>query len=371
METTSIIRGVRQQIRPLARCKRSTAKPPKKRTKGTHRNGFLTHSFKPFQSLPFSGFGQGEREFFRSLDNLCQLYGWQAPETSGLPFPQNISAVLEKLSSQRFDGASVMLLQDKGNPARLATVKTFDTNFCLYYVPVRPLWLMKNRPCKQPYYELTRTLFAYLYQTIGIPFFREPGYIDNSYDSLENWIREIDDENYADDKEEAEYRKRQFAEMDLMKMAGDTLLPEIKSPYDLETWEQQLQQISVTDKQGRELREVAGELLKLAKDYPERAIKDTMHYELHEASEDDYSIYWENYISFYWSGSDTLQHMLFEMVNNEFQEMGYQEEPVAIQWFDTPQDKPQHDFDFETRLFFLLDELTGVLNYFDDEEPNA
>jgi hypothetical protein len=368
METASAIRGVRPKLRPLARCKGSTAKPVKKRTKGTNRNGFLTHTFKPFQSLPFYGFGQGEKDFFHSLDNFCKLYGWQAPDTSGLPFPQNIAEVLEKLSAQRFDGASAMLLQDKGYPARLATVKTYDTNFCLYYVPVRPLWQMKNDKGKQPYYELTRTLFAYLYQIVGIPFFREPGYLDNSYDSLENWIREIEDEN---DEDEDDYRKRQFAEMDLMKIAGDTLLPEIKTPLDLKLWEQQLQQIPVTDKQGRELREVADELLKLAKDYPQRAIKDTMHYELHEASEDDYSIYWENYVSFYWSGNDTLQHMLFEMVNNEFQEMGYQEEPVAIQWFDTPQEKPRHDFDFETRLFFLLDELTGILNDFDDEEFDA
>jgi hypothetical protein len=370
METTSAIRGIRPKLRPLARCTGSTAKPPKKRTKGTHRNGFLTHSFKPFQSLPFYGFGQGEKEFFQSLENFCRLYKWQAPDTSGLSFPQNISAVLEKLSAQRFDEASVMLLQDKACPARLATVKTFNTNFCLYYVPVRPLWQMKNDAGKQPYYELTRTLFAYLYQTVGIPFFREPGYLDNSYDSLENWIREIDD-NGNEDEEEETWRKRQFAELDLMKVAGDMLLPEIKAPFDLQTWQQQLTQHPETDKRGRELVEVANEFLKLFKDYPSRTIKDTMHYELHEESEDDYAIYWENYISFYWSGEDTLQQMLFEMVNNEFQEMGYQEEPVAIQWFDTPQEKPYHDFDFETRLFFLLDELTGILNDFDDEEPNA
>jgi hypothetical protein len=369
METAPAIRGIYPKVRPLARCKGSTAKPAKKRTKGTHRNGFLTHSLQPFQSLPFANFGQGERQFFQSLENLGQLYGWQAPDTSGLPFPQNVSAVLEKLSAQRFDGASCMLLQDKGRPARLATVKTFDTNFCLYYVPVRPLWQMKNEPCKQPFFELTRTLFAYLYQIAGVPFFREPGYLDNSYDSLENWIREIDDEG-NEDEEENDYRKRQFAEFELMKSAGDALLAEIKKPFDMERWEQQMRQIPLTDKQGSELREVADELWKLAKDYPKRAIKDTMHYELHEANEDDYAIYWENYISFYWSGCDTLQQMLFEMVNNEFQEMGYQEEPIAIQWLDTPQEKPHHDFDFETRLFFLLDELTGILNDFDDEEPN-
>jgi hypothetical protein len=370
METASAIRGVRSKVRPPARCKGSTAKPAKKRTKGTHRNGFLTHSFQPFLSLPFANFRQGEKEFFQSLGNFCQLYGWQAPDTSGLPFPQNISAVLEKLSARRFDGASVMLLQDKGCTAKLATVKTFDTNFCLYYVPVRPLWQMKNDPHKQPYYELTRILFAYLYQVVGIPFFREPGYMDNSYDSLENWIKEVGDEN-GDDKEEQNYCKLQLDELDKMRKAGDLLLPEIKNLFEVARWEKLLNEIPATDKHGSELREIADELLKLAKDYPARAIKDTMHYELYENGEDDYQIYWENYISFYWSGSDTLQNMLFKMVNSEFQEMGYQEEPIAIQWYDKPLEKAYYDFDFETRLFFLLDELTGVLNDFDDENGKA
>ena len=368
METAPAIRGIYTKVRPLARCKGSTAKPAKKRTKGTHRNGFLTHSFQPFLSLPFAHHGQGEREFFKSLENLCKLYKWQAPDTTGLPFPQNVSVVLEKLSSQRFDGASCMLLQDKGCPAKLATVKTYNTNFCLYYIPVRPFWQMENEPSKQPYFELTRTLFAYLYQITGVPYFREPGYLDNSYDSLENWIREIDDEG-NEDEEEMDFRKRQFAEFDVLKTAGDALLADIKKPLDLAIWEKQVRECTTTDKQGRELREVADEFLKLAKDYPKRAIRDTMHYELYEQGE-DYQIYWENYISFYWSGSDTLQEMLYEMVNNEFQEMGYQEEPIAIQWFDTPQEKPCHEFDFETKLFFLLDELTGILNDFDDEEPN-
>lgn len=372
MENAPAIRGIHSEVRPAARCKGSTAKPAKKRTKGTHRNGFLTHSFQPFLSLPFANFGQGEKEFFQSLENLCQLYGWQAPDTSGLPFPQNVSAVLEKLSSQRFDGASGMLLQDKGCPAKLATVKTYDTNFCLYYIPVRPLWQMKNEQHKQPFFEITRTLFAYLYQVVGIPFFREQGYLDGSYDALENWIKEIDDEydKDTDDKEEAIYRKRQFAELELLKKAGDELLPEIKKPLDMAQWEEQIRQIPVTEKHGRELRAVAEEFLKLAKDYPKRAIKDTMHYELYDAGDSDYQIYWENYISFYWSGEDSLQEMLYKMVNDEFQEMGYQEEPIAIQWFDSPQAKPHHDFDFETRLFSLLDELTGILNIFDDEEPN-
>ncbi|MEO6849136.1 MAG: hypothetical protein ABI166_00835, partial [Mucilaginibacter sp.] len=65
-----------------------------------------------------------------------------------------------------------------------------------------------------------------------------------------------------------------------------------------------------------------------------------------------------------------LQENIYDMVNSELQELGYQEEPVAIQWFDTPQEKPQQDFDFEARFFALLNRLTELLNDFDHEELN-
>jgi hypothetical protein len=369
METTSAIRGFYPKVRPLARCKRGTAKPAKKRTKGTHRNGFLTHSFLPVWGLPFSDFNESEAAFFRSLTNLCNLYGWQAPDTSGLPFPQNIATVMAKLETEKFDGAACMLLQDKGSPAKLATVKTFDTSYCLYYIPVRPFWRLKNDPKVQAHFELVKMMFAYLYQIVGVPYYREPGYLDNSYDSLENWLREIDNEG-NEDEEENEFRKRQFKEYELLKKAGDELLREFQQPLNLALWETLLKQLPAVEKYERDLREVAQEFWKLATDYPKRAIKDNMHYELTETDGSD-QIYWENYISFYWSGSDSLEQMLFEMVNNEFQEMGYQEEPLSIQYFDTPQEKTCHDFDFETRLFALLNALTGLLNDIDDEEPNA
>ncbi|HEY4324009.1 MAG TPA: hypothetical protein VGN20_08475 [Mucilaginibacter sp.] len=318
--------------------------------------------------MPFTDFKESEALFFRSLENLCNLYQWQAPDTSGLPFPQNIQTVMAQLSVQQFDGADCMLLQDKGSPAKLATVKTFDTSYCLYYIPVRPFWNLKNDPNMQAHYTLVKMTFAYLYQVVGVPHYREPGYMDNTYDSLENWISEIDD-NGNEDEEEDDFRKRQFAEFELLKKAGDELLPDFKQPLNFQDWAMLILEFPAMEKYETDLRDVAQEFWKLATDYPNRAIKDNMHYELTETEASD-QIYWENYISFYWSGSDSLEQMLFEMVNNEFQEMGFQEEPMSIHYYDTPQEKPGHDFDFETRLFALLNAITGLLNDLDDEEPN-
>jgi hypothetical protein len=54
-----------------------------------------------------------------------------------------------------------------------------------------------------------------------------------------------------------------------------------------------------------------------------------------------------------------------DMINCELQEMGFQEEPVSIQYFDHSQEKEIHDFDFEHRFFQLTDRLSELLNEYD------
>lgn len=368
MAATSVIRSVHSAVRPPARCKAGAGQRIKKRTAGAHRNGFLSHAFSGFQAVPFTDFNRSEMAFFASLKNLCRLHGWHAPDVSGVPFPQNIAKVMAELSGRSFDGAACMLLQEKGNPAKLATVKTFDTQYRLYYIPVRPLWKMKENPQQQAQFNLTRAVFSYLYNTVTIPYFREPCYLDNTYDALENWIQEIDREEIADEEDKA-FRSRQLREFKVMQQEGDALMPAIRQAVSLDEWRQLLRDFKVQDKWDSNFLEVAAELYKLAFDYPNRNIRHSMHFDLVETGGED-MIYWENYLSFYWSGEDSLNEMLFEMVNSELQEMGYQEEPMAIQWYDKSIEKVSYDFDFETRLFGLLNELTALLNDLDNEEPD-
>jgi len=365
MATASIIRGLHQKFRPSARCKGNTAKPVTKRTKGTHRNGFLTHSFKPFQSVASADWNAAEKEFFVSLNNLCQFHGWAVPDVSGLYFPQNVKQAMQMLKAHEKVGLNILLLQDENHAACLTTAKTFDTSYRLYYIPVRPLYLMQGDPQAKSLHELTAVIFAYLYQVCGVPYFTEPGYMDNEYDTIQNWIDEESDED------EREFRVQQKKDLKLKQSAGEQLLTIIQQPYSLKNLAECLKRFVVADGDllGKSFKETATEIYKLAYDYPHRKIKDSMHYEFNEDADND-QIYWENYVSFYWSGNDSLQETLYDMVNNEFQEMGYQEEPMAFQWFDNPQESTRYDFDFEARLFALFNQLTKLLNDYDDEEFN-
>jgi len=56
------------------------------------------------------------------------------------------------------------------------------------------------------------------------------------------------------------------------------------------------------------------------------------------------------------------------MIDNEFQEIAFMDEPVHITLFDKLPENLITDFDFETRLFNLIDQLSRLLNQYDHEQ---
>src|SRR6202021_2693264 len=134
METASIIRKIRPTAKPLAGRQGSTAKSIKKRTAGTHHNGFLNYAFQPFWGVAFRDWQTAEQEFFVSAKNLCALYGWTVPDVSGLSFPDNIRQAYKMIIAQEtknFD-LDIKIYQDEKHECCLATAKTFNTDYHLY-----------------------------------------------------------------------------------------------------------------------------------------------------------------------------------------------------------------------------------------------
>jgi hypothetical protein len=359
METAPAIRRIYLKPRPLARCKRNTAQPFKKRTAGLNRNGFLNHRFMPFYGIDFENWQHAEKEFFSSLENLCNLYGWAKPEVSGLPFPQNIDVAFQAILKIKTDGLTCVIIKDQQHEATLATIKTFNTGYHLYYIPVRPLWKMLQIKEQQPLAEMLCSVFSYLYQVIDIPFYGEEGHLGYSYETLKDWI-----ENDSDGEDD-HYRDMQLRDLDDLEDAGNKFLPILSRPFEPIQLQGFIEVYRENDLWDMEMEEVAKEFLSLHKDYPDYSIRDRVVSDLLYPDESE-RVTVDQYLSFYWSGYDTLTDTLFDMVNTDLQEKGYQEEPVSVQWFDKPQEQEQHEFDFETRLFSLVDKLTGLLNDLDD-----
>jgi hypothetical protein len=362
METTTGLRGLGRAVKPSARCKRGTAQSVKKRTCGADRNGFLSHSFKPFWAFDDNK-DRAEREFLCSLSHLCKHYDLAIPECVNGNFPQSIYLTYEAISEQlktRDGNLHCIIAKDERHTATLATVKQYDTGMTLYYIPVRPLWHWVNSSEGEHIADLLLGVFAYLHQVVGVPFFSEPGsYLASEYDYIEQMVDEEQDEE--------PYRQKQKDEIYMMKNAGIKLLKLINDKERLAQFEQTVVNFRHTDTWELDWELLAVEFLKLYRAYPKRNIFDHIHSGLLYPIDED-RISADQYISFYWSGDDYLSECLFDMINNHFQEIPYMDEPMQLQLFDTSPTNTAPDFDFETRLFGLINKLSKLLSDYDYEE---
>jgi hypothetical protein len=370
METTAIIRRTGRAVKPPARCGRGQAKPVKERTRRSDRNGFLNHSFIPFWAFS----GNPERiagEYFYSLANLCKHYNLTVPKTD-LPFPQNIYATWEKVEKQVLEidrEHHCMILQDKGKQAVLSVVITFDLSHCLFYIPVRAYWQWSQCAEHSAITELVTVIFAYLHQVVDIPFYAENGsFMDCQYDTLEQWVSEAEDEG-NNDEEDKEWRQQQEDTLYELRRAGGHIMPIIKNPDWLEKMYSVVMNYHHRDKHELEWELLAIEFLQLYRQYPKRSLADGIHEDLVYPDEEE-RIMVSEYMSFYWSDKDCFQHELLEMINCSFQERPVMDEPNAIHFFDTMPDPQKKDFEFENRLFDLIERLRDLLNDYDHEEYN-
>ncbi|UOE47891.1 hypothetical protein MTO98_26120 [Mucilaginibacter sp. SMC90] len=172
-----------------------------------------------------------------------------------------------------------------------------------------------------------------------------------------NWINE---EEGGDD----DYKQEQLDELEEMKTFGDSFLPALRKPFRKADFKRSLNAYRKSSCCESRPLELALEFEKLISDYPKRSVYDgipTDYYTYNEFG----TIEVDQYLSFYWGGSDSLNDTFFEMVNTDLQESGEQVEPVSLQWFDTPQHEENYPFDYEPRLFPLLLELNNYLYQYD------
>jgi len=216
----------------------------------------------------------------------------------------------------------------------------------------------EKQPLQLQKFLIQDTRFCYLYKVIGVPYFRNSAYLGNIYETLEDWIN--------NDDEEEDYRDSQKAEMEMLKTAGDNLFTYINVAYNSQQLQELLRQFENSTNFDSEIFNACNEFLQLSIQYPSRSVKQNLNTILFTEAEPEY-VYIEQYISFYWSGNDELCECLFDMVNNELNEMGEMEEPMSLQIFDEPHQERVCDFDFETRLFEAINNLTEQLNFYDEK----
>jgi hypothetical protein len=322
------------------------------------RTWFSETSFLPFTGYNLKNHKQAEEEFFRSVHHLCEMYGLAEPDVARLPFPENIQNAHNEISKalEISHSLSCNIMQDSKRMATLATVKCYDAGHNLYYIPVNALAKIGEDTVLKPLYELLELLFTYLKQVTGIDFYRDKyAYIRSVYDMLEEWMRKDNDGECYDDL---------LAEMEVMKSFGDYLLRKLKLPFSKPAFEDCIIRFRQSKNSCAHLLELAMDFAKLMADYPNRTVYSSIPKDFYDWQENG-TIEIGHYIGFYWGGSEKLNEQFFDCVDNDLQERGEQVEPLALQWFDSPQEMQTFNFDYEARLFPLLIELNNFLYHYD------
>ena len=356
MATTSKVCNVQRNTRQAARQRNRSTKQAESRTKGTNYNGFLKHVFKPFYNVPVTNWRKTEGEFFYSLSNLCRLYGWVVPDTSHLDYPLNVATAFEIVKNKCLDRKLNCLITNyKRNRTSIATTKTYDTGYTLYYIPVKPVWQILQKEDHPILTEIWLMLYRYLYQIGKVSYYRQGSYLNRIYEILQNWIDED-----CDSEDEA-YKKEQQETLNTMQDAGDRLFIHIRKKFNAGRLQYLLQQYRLSGYYEVEMEKIIKDCLQLWTDYPNRSVYDDIDCNV-TIPEQEEIIYLDTYLSFFWSGYDCLYDTLMEMINNELMEMSHQQEPVSLQCFDKPQVSEQHNFDFVNRFFELMEEISDMLN---------
>jgi hypothetical protein len=365
MENIRKHRQLRPQTGQAARHRGNAAQSAKKRTRRTGDNGFLNYAFHPFWL--FDGDQQrAEAEYFRSLKNLCNYYDLLLPDVSALSFPQNIyqswSICAERIKAidQKLN---CIIIQDDVHQAVLATTTQFDTGRILYYIPIKPLSKWLDNPQYREAGEVVTAIFAYLYQVVQIPMYSEYGtFLADQYNYVEEMINE---EMNEEDQEEMGYREEQLDELFTLKNKGIHIGRLIAEKSRLETIEDAVLNYANSASRDNDLAILAIEFVQLYKAYPDRNVFHAIRPDLYFPEVNE-RIRAEEYISFYWSGTDTVIETVMSMIDCSFQEMGITDEPIDVLLFDKTDLTKQESFGFESRLFPLLDRLCTFLNSYDN-----
>lgn len=357
MESTPTYRTVRKGLRHPARCRKGKKGQAEVRTPEPAGHGFLKHRF-----LPLAGDGalnrrkERERKILSSLDNLAVLYGFTAMDVSVQPYPYNILLAFRYAEQQleQADKTLHLLLLEEGNKVCIATAKEASTGTTLFYIPVYPLWcLLQDRQYRQEA-KLLLSVFAYLRQVAGVPYFDDYSPVQGHYGILQEWISEEDD--FTDQTEREVSNSLLNCAFHFGKKTGK----QIAHPYHLEQFSQRLQSFKPSGAFGNALNKIAKDFYQLYQTYPGCNIMDNVHEGILQPNEEQ-RIYMEQVVSFIWDENGWLGQQLVEMACSELNEMSAMDDPVALQFFDIQQTSITHDLQFENSLFELLHELSDVL----------
>lgn len=338
---------------PSKRCRRTQKGQEKVCPPTDASNAFLKVQFYPRLQEPEivedCNKSKLERDFFKSLSNLSQKYGLSLQHCTDIPFPYNISEsiaeVRNQMKRQKVEWKEIRLIYHE-NSTYFAKEERYDTGHSLYYIPVIPLYTVLHKSKTKQIGELLLCVYAYLYQVLGVPYYRDDDcYLYSIYEMLESWILE------NGEQEECQ------SEMNEAKEIGDLMKGLIDDPNNLQQFNKRLKEFNAKDDFEKQTLVVANTFFDLYSKFPDLRI-DRNYYPLQlreEIEEDGRPIMLDDYLSFCASIKGNLFDTIVDTANSEFQEYCEMDEPTRFIPIDGTKDNDS--FDFEDKVFNAINDL--------------
>ena len=343
---------------------RNTERQTKIRTHSNASNGFLKWRFLPKQEeIPTIQDGKEmektERDFYKSLSNFAKQYNVEPMPTQEFDFPYNIALGLwdieNKIKQTNEDWNSFKLIRNNRN-FHFVKEEKYGTGTSLYYIPIVPLFqMLHDKNCKMNA-QLLLSVCSYLYQIADIPYYRQQSsYLYWLYEMHEDWMEQGDEA-----EEDLQEFRHQFK---ISKIIGDKIEKKLGNLKNLEVFEQRLNNFKPRNTFDQNCYKVASDAFALYSEYPKTTLFRNKPTPEQDPYNDDYgnkAMGMDMYISFVADTKGCLYKNIEESINAEFNEYGGMEEPTIY----TPINGTtisKADFDFENRLFTLLEDLYKVL----------
>ncbi|MFL9846032.1 hypothetical protein, partial [Flavobacterium rhizosphaerae] len=345
---------------------RSACRPPEVSPCGAAAYGFLKTRFLPHYTGQAIAGGTEKKNFYRSLQLLCEYYRVQPVDTTGFAYPYGREVALHetgRLLNQTYPQHIEMDVLEHNRNFIVQATETCYTGNTLFYIPVLPLHYMMQDKKHRKGARLLLCIFSYLFHTVHIPYYTEDSFLYWQYEMVSEWVT-----NDPDDWEQKDYYEY-VSQLRAALHYGEVMLRRLWNTVHLEHFGKWLADFKPHDPFDTECHRIAQKFYTLWQDYPETSLYRHADTDcLPDYENDDFDNYdcitMEKYIGFVACTDGWLYENVQQSVNAYFNESVSKQEPVLKRIFDgQPQDNDT--LGFECRLFPLLNELCYLLNNYD------
>lgn len=295
-----------------------------------------------------------EQDFYGALSDLSERLNIDCSKPDpGLPYPYNIAKSLTELQrllkSTGDEWRNVRLVEHEGR-LFFANQEFYGTGGTLIYIPVIPLYRLLRMPGHKKVAELLLSVFAYLYQSADIPYYRDQStYLYWQYESAEEMLL----------NEEEEIEQVFLDEIKASRVIGDIMKRKIGSAENLKRFGERVKRFKARDYFERICFDIATEFYGLFEQYP--GMPFTRRTGINRYWDDEEpGIMMEQYISFIPSLEADLTEYILDGINCDLQEHSAVQEPMRYIPFDN-REIAGNDLEFESVLLLQTVKLIELL----------